>query len=654
MSGPAATPGHDPLLFVFGVHLHQPVGNFDEVFADHARDVYRPLIAQISRRRLAPALFHISGPLLEWLDRHDSALMDDLGRLASEGRIEFLLGGMYEPILAAIPRADRVEQIVWLREALLARFGVSGDGLWLTERVWEPDLPFDLAAAGVRYVLLDDRHFLVTGFSQSQLHVPWRTESNGSAVSVLAIDQRLRYLIPFRPPEEIAEYMRRLQMNGELLAIFADDGEKFGGWPGTKEWVYGRGWFDKFCDVLDQLQDEGVVRIVGGAEAIASTPSGGLAYLPTASYHEMEAWALPAAASVRLTALEEDLGSERMAGPDGALIRGSHWKNFLTKYSESNRIHKKMLALSALCRAKGDPPAARRAIARGQCNDALWHGVFGGLYLPHLREALWRQLAIAEGALREGDALEAELVDFDADGSEEVWIHSSRYSAIVAPARGGAMIEFTDFETGFNYADTLTRRIESYHLPRAHQTGEQPPHEGTPSIHELEASLVVERPPTDLDDRAIGVARVISGELHSEAYAVAAYRPTASWARARCTASIVPDAAGAIIVRCTAGTFAVEWRFPESGVITASYRWHDDNFPEGSRLALELSVAHGAHIECPSATEQWRHDIETVAKSERGMDRTKQGEEVVLLFDAGARDASFTIRAGSKYDEPEH
>src|SRR5207247_5843365 len=86
----------------------------------------------------------------------------------------------------------------------------------------------------------------------------------------------------------------------------------------------------------------------------------GLAYLPTASYREMEGWALPAHAVARLVALERDLGEERVAGPDGAFLRGGHWRNFLVKYPEANRMHKKMLALSALCHARGDPPAARR------------------------------------------------------------------------------------------------------------------------------------------------------------------------------------------------------------------------------------------------------------------------------------------------------
>src|SRR2546425_1538327 len=140
----------DPLRFVFGVHFHQPVGNFDHVFQQHLRDVYRPLVEPLAEHRFFPFALHVSGPLLEWLEAHDSAYLDLLGRLAADGRIELLLAGFYEPVLAALPRADRVEQIGWMRAAIRKRFGVDAAGLWLTERVWEPDLAADLADAGVR------------------------------------------------------------------------------------------------------------------------------------------------------------------------------------------------------------------------------------------------------------------------------------------------------------------------------------------------------------------------------------------------------------------------------------------------------------------------------------------------------------------------
>ena len=624
-----------PLRFAFGLHLHQPVGNFDEVFEAHVVDVYRPLVRQLTRHELRPVMLHVSGPLIEWLERHDRSLLDDVGRLVADGAIEPLLGGMYEPILASLPRRDRVEQIGWHRDSLRRLFGVNPTGLWLTERVWEPDLPADLAEAGVEYVLVDDRHFLISGYGRDELSVPFRTESDGRAVSVLAIDERLRYSIPFQDPGATASLLRSLRDAGAPLAVYADDGEKFGGWPGTKVLVYERGWFDTFCDMLGKLRDEGVVEMVSGRDAVRTVPSRGPAYLPTASYKEMEGWSLPAEASRRLTALERDLGDQRVSGPDGALVRGAHWRNFLAKYSEANRLHKKMVALSALTRERGDPPDARRAVGRAQCNDAYWHGVFGGLYLPHLRGALWRQLALAEGILRRGEKLTAEAIDMDQDGSDEIWVHNSAFSAIVSPARGGAIVECTYFASGLNYADTLTRRREAYHLPPLNEHRSE--HGGSvASIHDMESGFGLSAPPpADLDDRAIGVARVLPAGLAHESYSSAQFTPTASWARTRCDAEIV-SSGECVEVRCRApaGGFSVTWSFAPDGVIQAAWGWDGSSFGEGDRFAPEMTFAAPVHLDAPGSLAERRDSVETYAKSERGLERVRQGESVTPLFDA--------------------
>ncbi len=263
------------------------------------RDVYRPFLERLAEREFLPFALHISGPLLEWLEAHESALLDRVGRLAADGRLELLLSGLYEPILAALPRQDRVEQIHWMRQAIERRFGVSATGLWLTERVWEPELAADLAQAGVRYALVDDRHFLVSGFARERLHTPFWTESDGKPVALFPIDEQLRYLIPFRPPADTVAYLRALRERGAPLAVLADDGEKFGGWPGTKEWVYEHGWLAEFLEAMGALIAAGEIRLTTLATALAEVPSGGLAYLPTASYREMEGWALPPDAATR-------------------------------------------------------------------------------------------------------------------------------------------------------------------------------------------------------------------------------------------------------------------------------------------------------------------------------------------------------------------
>ncbi|MGH7629066.1 MAG: alpha-amylase/4-alpha-glucanotransferase domain-containing protein [Gemmatimonadales bacterium] len=627
-----------PIRFVFGLHLHQPVGNFDHVFQQHLDDVYRPLLDHLERGGLLPAVLHISGPLLEWLDRHAPAYLDQLARLARDGRLELLLAGFYEPVLASLPREDRVEQIAWLRDALRRRLGVEASGLWLTERVWEPELAADLADAGVRYVLVDDRHFLVTGFASEQLHAPYWTDSGGKRVALFPIDERLRYLIPFRPPEETAAYLQELRARGHRLAVLADDGEKFGGWPGTKDWVYQRGWLDQFMAAIRALVERGEVRLSTFAEALREVPSAGLAYLPTASYREMESWSLPPDAALRLARLEREVGEERMAGPDGALVRGAHWRNFLVKYSESNRMHKKMLALSALCRRAGNPPEARRAIGRAQCNDAYWHGVFGGLYLPHLREAVWRNLSEAEGRLRHGEELAWDVADFDGDGHEEVWVHSDRFSALVSPWRGASLEEYTVFGTGINYAAALTRRLEAYHVTAVERHEAAIQGGGAPSIHDIEEGIRLdERPPVDPDDRALFVDRVLADGVSLEAYARGDYQPVRSWARVPASCEI-ERSRKAVELRCRlpvsggAGSLEKTLRFTREGRAAVSYRWDPALAPGGDRFAPELSLFRALEIVCDPEAEVWRFPVETVAKSERGLDRTLQGESVTLRW----------------------
>jgi len=625
LSGPA-------IRFAFGVHIHQPVGNFDHVFQQHVDDVYLPFLRRVVERGLLPLTLHVSGPLLEWMEAHDGRVLDLIGPLVADGRIELLLSGLYEPVLAALPCQDRREQIGWMRETLARLFGVQPTGLWLTERVWEPDLASDLARSGVRFALVDDRHFLVTGFERDQLHAPYWTEHDGSRLALFPIDERLRYLVPFRPPSELAAYLRDLRNRGHRLAVLADDGEKFGGWPGTSRWLYEEGWLDAFLDTMDELRggDEMVLTTLDGA--LETVGAAGPAYLPSTSYREMEAWSLPTPAAVRLEGFERDL-KQRLEGPDGAFVRGSHWKNFLVKYRESNRMHQKMLHLSALCRERGDPPAARRAIGRAQCNDAYWHGVFGGLYLKHLRDAIWSNLAEAEAELRNGESLRVEPVDFDADGHPELWVHSSAFSAVVNPARGGAVEELTVFRHRLNFANALTRRREPYHFPPKEPEPSDVDQGGTPSIHHTEtASALDELPPVDAFDRALFVERIVAlGADGSESGATA----LRSWAAEpllmnRCQ---VDEHSARIVLVDADGDLEKALTFDTGGRLQVDYSWDECSEHADAYFAVELSFGDEPVLEYePPPAHVWTNPIQTVSRTEDGLTESRQGTAVTLLW----------------------
>ncbi len=635
-----------PVLFTFGLHAHQPVGNFGNVFEEHLRDVYEPFLVRAIEGEFLPVTLHISGPLLDWLEANRPRYLDMVGRLVADGQVELLLGGYYEPILPSLCREDRLEQIWWMQEALKRRFGAEARGLWLTERVWEPDLPTELGDAGVEYVLVDDRHFVAAGFDRKQLHLPFRTEACGRSIAVFAIDEKLRYLIPFHPPEDTASYLRELRASGKRLAVAADDIEKFGGWPGTREWVYERGWLENFIRTMKELESAGEIRIATFGQALAELPSGGLAYLPSASYREMEEWSLPTEAIQRLTQLKKELGEERFARGESPLIRGSHWRNFLVKYPEANRMHKKMLALSRLCRERGNPKAARRAIGRAQCNDAYWHGVFGGLYLRHLRDTNWANLAEAEGLLRAGEPLQWERRDLDLDGHEEIWVHSSAFSALLSPDRGGAIEELTLFNTRENFANTLTRRREAYHLlngngAEGNEGGGGPAggSEGTPSIHDLEDGLrFIQLPPADSEDRALFLERVVPGGLELAEYETGRFQPLWSWAGQPMAVRVLREDPTGIHITLEAieGPALVKtlWFHP-TGSVEVHFRWAPDAFPPEAFFTTEISLGAEASVSPEPGGLLWRYPISTFSKSERGFDETVQGESVTVAWPAG-------------------
>src|SRR5688572_29629380 len=130
---------------------------------------YRPFLERVRARPEVRLTMHCTGSLLGWLREHAPATFDALGEVVTAGRVELLTGGFYEPILAILPDADKRGQIERLSDFLRAHFGVRPRGMWLAERVWEPHLVRALHDAGVQYVLVDDRHFVLAGLEAEDL-----------------------------------------------------------------------------------------------------------------------------------------------------------------------------------------------------------------------------------------------------------------------------------------------------------------------------------------------------------------------------------------------------------------------------------------------------------------------------------------------------
>jgi hypothetical protein len=457
------------------VHGHQPVGNFDNVIEHAYAHSYLPFVELLEKHPQVRFGLHLSGCLLEWLEKVHPEYFDLLRRLEERDQLEMVGGGHYEPILISIPPEDRREQIDRMGDFLEKHFHRRPRGAWLTERVWEPQLPSTLAAAGIEYSLVDDNHFLGAGFEPAQLRGAFIAEELGNCVRLIPGLKILRYLVPYRDPEETITFLRQAaaERPGGFVAM-GDDCEKFGVWPNTYEHCYTNGWLERFCVALEANSDWLEMSTPG--DAVRSHAPLGRAELPAASYNEMMEWALPTDARRRFEAIEKEFSSRSDVE---VFLRGGIWRSFMAKYPEANLLHAKMLNVSskirrlALSRRRGSSFLAARADAetlllRSQCNDAYWHGIFGGLYSPHLRTALWRALVEAEAiadrlARRESVWSAAKRLDFDSDGREEIYFTSETCAALLAPA-DGATFSAIDFRpSNVALVNSIARRVEVYH-----------------------------------------------------------------------------------------------------------------------------------------------------------------------------------------------
>ncbi len=476
------------LHLVLAFHQHQPIGNFDSVFESAYQNAYAPFMEVVARHPSIRVNLHYSGALLDWLASRHPEFLKTVRGAVDRGQAEIVSGGYYEPILAILPEKDALGQIRKMSSAIEERFGTAPGGMWLAERVWEPHLARWIADAGIRYTFLDDTHFKAAGLREEELHGTYETQDQDRRIAVFPGSECLRYWIPFREPEESLSYLRDLHARGARLEVFADDGEKFGVWPGTHDLVYRRGWLDRFFVLLEENRDW--LQTVRAADHLAQVKPLGTVFFPTCSYREMVEWTLRPDTARAYRSLLARLEGQLPADAYVPFVRAGTWRNFLSKYPESHRLYARMLDVSRKVHALEDPKSAsgkrtrpevlREALEhlwRGQCNDAYWHGIFGGLYLPHLRGAVYEEIIRAEqigdravhGAApsrsrkREAGWLDVSSPDIDLDGQDEIQIDTALMNVFLDPDRGGRLLEWDYKPASFHLTDTLSRRAEVYH-----------------------------------------------------------------------------------------------------------------------------------------------------------------------------------------------
>jgi alpha-amylase len=471
------------------IHNHQPVGNFGWVIEDVYEHAYSPMLSALERHPGIHLGLHYTGPLLAWLAANRPQSIAQIRALVDRGQVEIVGGAHYEPILITLPDRDRHGQLVRMRDELEELFGQRPRGAWLAERVWEPSLAYDLAAAGYDWTVLDDNHLRAASIREDGMWTAFTTDDRGRRLTVFGTEQGLRYRIPFKPVEDLISYLAdRRTDDGRFVGMMGDDGEKFGSWPGTFEYCWNvEHWVDRCFEAIE-ANGEWLATVTPSAWLERQPPTTRV-YFPTSSYVEMTEWVLPPNETPVFTRLLEDARAREL--PAARFLRGGFWRNYMARYREVNELHKQMLRVSDKVEAMpgagggsgagkgagkgaaaGGPARRGRALDhlyQGQSNDCYWHGLFGGIYIVHMRMATLAQLIAAEDLADSAEAASgghpygARLVDTDLDAIDEVLVTSPGQTVVVDLAEGAGISSWDLRASRVALASVLRRRPEAYH-----------------------------------------------------------------------------------------------------------------------------------------------------------------------------------------------
>ncbi|MCK5490206.1 MAG: DUF1926 domain-containing protein [Candidatus Pacebacteria bacterium] len=454
------------VYFIFGIHNHQPVGNDSFVFNKVFEDCYYPFLEILKEFPDIKCNIHTSGPLYDWIVENKPQYIKDLKEMSDKGQIEITGGAYYEPILPIVSNRDKLAQIRLMNDFVKKEFGKAPAGMWLAERIWEPQLASIISRAGLKYTFLDDVHFRSAGVCEKELTGYYTTENDAKSIAVFPINKTLRFKIPFSKAEETVALIKSFSQKEDVLVTFFDDGEKFGSWPWTYDWVYTKEWLKKFFSLL--LKNQKSIESITTSDALKKFKPKGLIYLPTSSYPEMDEWTMAPKQFLYYRELKDRLKKFSDYGKLRNYLRAGFFRNFFVKYPRVNYMHKKMLYLSDSIHKKTTYKKDKEIfqdLYKAQCNCGYWHGLFGGFYYGNIRAAIYENLIKAEKKLDdkyEKNSLIIQKADFDFDGLSETIIKNKRIISSFSD-KGGTLLELSFKDRNFNLLNTITRKEESYH-----------------------------------------------------------------------------------------------------------------------------------------------------------------------------------------------
>lgn len=452
------------ISLIFGTTNSLPVGTPSQEFERVYQRIYKPFLRVLYNMPNVPLTLHYSGTLLTWLDASHSEFTDVLGEMVQRKQVEMLGGGFWDPVFSLIPRQDSLGQIEGLTTFLRKRFGRRPRGAWITEQVWEPFLASTLKNSGIEHIFLDDHHFKVAGLHSEELVKPCLTEDQGKVVVVFPVRRSLEEHIGVTPPETVLEKIRSLATDdGMGVVSMMYDGRRYANGSALSHPEYDDRWLERFLTLAQKESDW--LTLTTPVRYLKPGLPRRRAYFPATSHDDMMLWTLNPQRQRTLLHVRSVLnGSDE----DDGYLAGGFFRDFLTRYPESNMLYAKMQYTHVLVnQIRGDKyrkQAAREELWKGQSHTAYWHGAAGGIYHNHLRKAVYRSLIEAEKVTREKGIFIPSIVsvDYDMDGLDEYLYQGQEMNAYVH-REGARLVELDYLPVPWNYMDVMSRHMERYH-----------------------------------------------------------------------------------------------------------------------------------------------------------------------------------------------
>ncbi len=464
------------------LHFHQPPTASVVGLQDCFDEVYEPVLDAIERDERLQLNLHFGGRILEHALGHRPNFLSRLARFWRAGRVEVLGGAFYDPILATIPERDAIGQLQFNTNWLKRQLGMVPSGAWLALRAWDPALPRALGAAGLRWTVLDDAQFTAAGLEPDNIHGHYITERAGHPVGVFPIDAALSSAISAGPGPHMRDHLALANLAhqpDERLETVALQGER----------LVRSGRFGDLAQVL--ASETHWLKSVTLSRAFETFPTRGRLYLPTGADPSLTEWSRPAASHAQRRTLQRSLEAVGMWSAVEHFVGRVIFENFLVKYGEANRLHKRMLASSTAVdrlrsvlaerqksgKASASDGKARKvleracdALWRAQTHTVYWHGGGDevGIYDPLLRVSTTRQLMLAQRMVERalGDPAKSgwssARVDHDADGNNEAVVMTPTLAAVVHAARGGTLWELDLRDRGIPLLTAMSPVQEPY------------------------------------------------------------------------------------------------------------------------------------------------------------------------------------------------